>query len=236
MTTNSQTDQRKKVKDSIVKFILWFVLVTPIWELLKFNKRLKKCSQIVSFPKGKVDNFNLQRQITIKVVILTVLPFFIAVIHHLTEYSKHKWDFSYSLFLKKIQTGESSEILDYINLNPSVTISLMFVVLVYVVMQVYLWRLISNYEIRKRTNELCELAKRLNIIDESLEEKCLWTNIGILIEIKTSTAPELVKNSTFWNQLDMDPGDILYAKEGKKTFFIMSGFELSDAYDFTIKD
>lgn len=236
----SKDSEKLHPRDKLALFIkqtlLWLACITPIMELLKYNGRLKRCSLITSGGKKKNDRFILQIRKTRRAVFLTVTPFLVALVYHLNQYSKVKKEFSHLGMAKALFKGNFQYAAESLNSHPSVVISLATLLVAYVVMHTYLILLVKNYEVSSKTKDLVRIAKRLNIIEDGNEDQILWTRIGVLMQLKSSTAPELTKNTTFWNQLDMEPGEILYSKEEKKTFFVMSGFELADSYDFTIKD
>ena len=225
MKDKDLSDSRSKIKSFLIPTILWLSGITPITEIFKYNSRLSKCSEIISSKKAKGDNFKKQISKTRRAVFLTLAPFIFALSYHVNEVLKIKWRPTLPGFFKEISHLNQKDFIDLVLHNPSISISFTTVILAYIIMQFYFWRLVANYEIRTKTKELAELALRLNLIEENSVKNCLWTKVGVLMELKSSTATDLVKNTTFWNQLDMEPGEIFYSKKGKKNFFILSGFE-----------
>jgi hypothetical protein len=119
---------------------------------------------------------------------------------------------------------------------PGPVISLMTVFISYVTTLAVFFLMMREYEVRNGTISLYKTALSMNICDDSSKNKILWTKVGILMELKNGTATDLIKNNTFWTQIDMEPGEIIYSKKSKNIFFILSGFELADEYNFTVND
>lgn len=236
MSNDKQINPRDKSKIFIKNALFWLLGVYSVLELTRYNKRLERCSKIVSVKKLKIDNFKLQKKRIIKVIILTIAPVLLSLVYHWLKMKDPNNSLTYHGLFKEVVSDGPETILKLAISSPAVVISLVTTVAAYIIMQVYFAGFVSNYEIRKKTKELYEISKRLGLIDEGSEDKCLWTSLGILMELKASTAPELIKNTSFWNQLGMEPGEIIYSKEEKRTFFVLSGFELPDELDFTIKD
>ena len=229
----TEKDNKGKVFLKILKYVLF---ITPVWELIKYNKRLTICSQIVGVKKGSIDNFLGQKRKINILVTLAIIPFLSSLVVTLLMYR----DLGGFLWLKPavldMFNSEGNDCISFINNNSKILFLSLNITINYTGTHFFLYRFKKIYTIRERTIDLVSLCKRLGLIDETSEEKILWTDTGVLMELKNGNAQELVKNMVFWNQINMEPGLVLYPKKEKRMFYVLSGFELADSYDFTLKD
>jgi hypothetical protein len=236
MTNNSENSIDSRFRIFIKKLFFWLILVTPVTETIKYNSRLYLCSTIIGNKKGAKDNFKRQAYRSLLVLFLGFTPLVTAIIYNIAVYNINHDQPTRFFLIKNVFLKGWQSLYDSGIVYPAATISIMTVVLSYLLTLIVFFVLLRVYDVRVGTIKLREVAISMNLCDEKIQDRILWTKIGILMELKNGTAVELVKNATFWTQIDMEPGEIIYSKKSKTVFFILSGFELADEYNFTVKD
>ena len=91
---------------------------------------------------------------------------------------------------------------------------------------------INNAQLIVQTKIFKELAIRTGLITEKRVDTCLWTPIGLFIDLENGTADGFVEDKTLWTQLSMKPGRVDTSRKSEHLVFVNVGFQLPSKIEY----